>query len=85
MGSTHFPHVGNMKGAHFLFPPVLRELAMSEPESPEKQRSESGLQHHAEIRGRMPFDTSDLQRLPQTNDEDPPYRNWWVCDDRNAD
>lgn len=27
---------------------------------------------------RTPFDTSDLNDIPRTTDEDPPYRNWWV-------
>jgi hypothetical protein len=34
---------------------------------------------------RKPFDTSDLQRLPYPNENDPPYRPFWVDDgnDRN--
>ncbi len=30
---------------------------------------------------RMPFDTSDLNRIPTATEEDPPYRNWWVGDE----
>jgi hypothetical protein len=28
----------------------------------------------------QPFDLSELDRLPQPTDEDPPYRPWWVVD-----
>lgn len=28
----------------------------------------------------QPFDLSELDRLPQPNDDDPPYRPWWVVD-----
>lgn len=27
-----------------------------------------------------PFDTRELEKLPSTNDNDPPYRPWWVID-----
>lgn len=27
-----------------------------------------------------PFDTDELDRLPQPTDDDPPYRPWWVVD-----
>jgi hypothetical protein len=27
-----------------------------------------------------PFDTRELDRLPQPTDDDPPYRPWWVVD-----
>lgn len=27
-----------------------------------------------------PFDTKELEKLPSTNDNDPPYRPWWVID-----
>lgn len=29
---------------------------------------------------RPPFDTSDLNDIPGTTDDDPPYRSWWVID-----
>lgn len=28
----------------------------------------------------MPFDTHELDKLPQPTDDDPPYRPWWVVD-----
>jgi len=28
----------------------------------------------------QPFELSELDRLPQPTDEDPPYRPWWVVD-----
>jgi hypothetical protein len=27
-----------------------------------------------------PFDTRELDSLPQPTDDDPPYRPWWVVD-----
>lgn len=27
-----------------------------------------------------PFDTRELDKLPQPTDDDPPYRPWWVVD-----
>ncbi|EJW10040.1 hypothetical protein A33M_0659 [Rhodovulum sp. PH10] len=27
-----------------------------------------------------PFDDSELDKLPQPTDDDPPYRPWWVVD-----
>jgi len=28
----------------------------------------------------LPFDLSELDRIPQPTDDDPPYRPWWVVD-----
>ncbi|MFO1099164.1 MAG: hypothetical protein U1E81_13075 [Xanthobacteraceae bacterium] len=28
----------------------------------------------------VPFDLSELDRLPQPTEDDPPYRPWWVVD-----
>jgi hypothetical protein len=30
--------------------------------------------------GARPFDLSELDKLPQPTDDDPPYRSWWVVD-----
>lgn len=30
--------------------------------------------------GTQPFDLSELDRLPQPTEDDPPYRPWWVVD-----
>jgi hypothetical protein len=30
--------------------------------------------------GTQPFDLSELDKLPQPTDDDPPYRPWWVVD-----
>jgi hypothetical protein len=30
--------------------------------------------------GVRPFDSRELERLSKTNDNDPPYRPWWVID-----
>lgn len=53
---------------------------MSDPEPSEKQRQRD--QWQAEPNKRMPFDTSDLDRIPTATEDDPPYRNWWVDDER---
>ena len=29
---------------------------------------------------RRPLDASELNKLPQPTDKDPPYRSWWVLD-----
>jgi hypothetical protein len=49
---------------------------MRDPETPEQppQRRD----HDERREPRAPFDSSDLNNIPQTTDEDPPYRNWWV-------
>jgi hypothetical protein len=28
----------------------------------------------------LPFDLSELDRIPQPTKDDPPYRPWWVVD-----
>jgi hypothetical protein len=30
---------------------------------------------------KRPFDTSELNRVPEHEDDDPPYRDWWVVDE----
>jgi hypothetical protein len=40
--------------------------------APEKPQAETGIMR--------PFDTKELEKLPSTNDNDPPYRPWWVID-----
>lgn len=51
---------------------------MENPEHPQKQRDDRC--EPDSTQARMPFDISDLDRIPETTDEDPPYRNWWVID-----
>jgi hypothetical protein len=50
---------------------------MRDPETREQSH-----ERHTENRDqRVPFDSSDLNNIPRTTDEDPPYRNWWVVND----
>jgi hypothetical protein len=55
---------------------------MREPETPE-QPSERRHQNE-QTEKRAPFDSSDLNQIPPTTDEDPPYRSWWVVTDRDG-
>lgn len=52
---------------------------MKDPGTPEHMREERQENGQAPT-SRQPFDTSDLDTIPTTNDDDPPYRNWWVVD-----
>jgi len=61
------------------------ELVMNDPETPEKPRQEEqadpqDMKPNTAVR--MPFDTSDLNRIPTATEADPPYRDWWVDDER---
>ncbi|ARQ00779.1 hypothetical protein [Pseudorhodoplanes sinuspersici] len=58
------------------------ERAMNDPETPEKHRQTDQREAESNRNTRMPFDISDLRRLPTATDDDPPYRNWWVGDER---
>jgi hypothetical protein len=50
--------------------------AMIDPETPERHQNER--QESGQRGERPPFDTSELDSIPRTTDEDPPYRDWWV-------
>lgn len=50
---------------------------MTDPETPEQQQV--GLDQNK--RSRVPFDTSELNNIPRTTDDDPPYQSWWVVTD----
>ena len=49
---------------------------MRDPETPAEPHERRDQNEHREQRA--PFDSSDLNNIPRTTDEDPPYRNWWV-------
>lgn len=51
--------------------------AMRNPETPEQPQEQRDLTERRNPRA--PFDISDLNNIPRTTDEDPPYRNWWVA------
>jgi hypothetical protein len=55
---------------------------MSDRETSEKHRNPRQRNTESNENTRMPFDTSGLYRIPTATDDDPPYRNWWVEDER---
>lgn len=36
-------------------------------------------------RNRRPFDTSGVNWVPENEDDDPPYRDWWVVGEEEDD
>jgi hypothetical protein len=52
---------------------------MRDPETPEQPQERRDQIEQRD--SRAPFDSSDLNNIPPTTDEDPPYRNWWVVTD----
>ena len=49
-----------------------------------KPRGENGT-GAAQDAQRRPFDTSELERLPQPTSSDPPYRPFWVNEDKTQE
>jgi hypothetical protein len=49
---------------------------MRDPQTPEQPHLRRDQNERGEERA--PFDSSDLNNIPRTTDEDPPYRSWWV-------
>jgi len=49
---------------------------MRDPETTEQPQERPN--RYERRQQRAPFDISDLDNIPRTNDDDPPYRNWWV-------
>ncbi len=58
---------------------VGKRVTMRDPGNPEQQDNRSEQQKPS----RVPFDTSELNNIPRTTDEDPPYQNWWVVNDHD--
>jgi hypothetical protein len=54
-------------------------LAIRDPGIPEQ--SEDRAEHRKS--SRVPFDTSELNNIPRTTDDDPPYQSWWVVTDQD--
>ena len=52
---------------------------MRDPGIPEQ--SEERSEHRKS--SRVPFDTSELNNIPRSTDEDPPYQSWWVINDQD--
>lgn len=49
---------------------------MRDPETPQLPQERRDQNERRDRRA--PFDTSDLDNIPRTTEDDPPYRNWWV-------
>ncbi|MGD9922086.1 MAG: hypothetical protein AB7V13_11655 [Pseudorhodoplanes sp.] len=52
---------------------------MTDPDTPNNLQEQRREMNETSER-RAPFDTSELNNIPRTTDEDPPYRDWWVVD-----
>jgi hypothetical protein len=55
---------------------------MKDPETPEQPQERRELDERQDQRA--PFDSSDLNTIPRTTENDPPYRNWWVVTEANG-
>lgn len=55
---------------------------MRDPESPEPSPQRYEPDEHRTPHA--PFDSSELNNIPRTTDDDPPYRNWWVVTERDG-
>lgn len=33
---------------------------------------------------RRPYDSSEIEKLPRPTDSDPPYRSWWLDEDKTS-
>jgi hypothetical protein len=54
-----------------------QRLDMREPGNPGQSEERRDRRQSS----RPPFDTSELDNIPSTTNDDPPYRNWWVVTD----
>jgi hypothetical protein len=57
-------------------------FVMRDPESPEPSPQRYEPDEHRTPHA--PFDSSELNNIPRTTDDDPPYRNWWVVTERDG-
>lgn len=55
---------------------------MRDPETPDQPQERHQQTERSERRA--PFDSSELNNIPRTTEEDPPYRNWWVVNDPDS-
>jgi hypothetical protein len=53
---------------------------MTMEDDPEYRNGKSGQEERSANTNEVvrPFDTSELGKIPDPTDEDPPYRDWWV-------
>jgi hypothetical protein len=55
-----------------------------EAEKPNKARNDAHSRPEAgTAEPRRPYDTSDMDWAPKSEDGDPPYRDWWVVGQGN--
>jgi hypothetical protein len=51
----------------------------------EAARPQVDCRHTERKRAKRPFDTSDVSWVPDLQENDPPYRDWWVVDEERND
>jgi hypothetical protein len=49
-----------------------------DPEYRDRQRNGQDEQSGNVNEAPRPFDVSELGKIPEATDDDPPYRDWWV-------
>jgi hypothetical protein len=47
---------------------------------PDQKKHRSSVYSGDQRNVRRPFDSSEIDRLPQPTEEDPPYRPWWIVE-----
>jgi hypothetical protein len=67
--------------------PILLKAAMANGEMWNKDRPRMDAENAQSESGRnkRPFDTSGMNWVPEHEDDDPPYRDWWVVDEEQDD
>jgi hypothetical protein len=51
----------------------------------EAERPQADNRHTELKRAKRPFDTSDVSWVPDLQENDPPYRDWWVVHEERND
>jgi hypothetical protein len=47
---------------------------------PDNKKHQSSERSNEQRNVRRPFDSREIDRLPQATEDDPPYRPWWTVD-----
>jgi hypothetical protein len=47
---------------------------------PDNKNHQPNMRHGEHDCVRRPFDSREIDRLPQATEDDPPYRPWWIVD-----
>jgi hypothetical protein len=54
----------------------MKERMIMRPDNKNPRRSDSDTERNV----RRPYDSREIDRLPQATADDPPYRPWWIVD-----